>query len=145
MSFLPIKCLKVLVVFSVGFVVGSFLSFKFVYEFGYLSRQGTFKILSKYTKDKKISADELYDETLSENLFHEVKIICWIVTHPENHRNKSLHIKSLWGKRCNKLLFMSTEEDPELGTVALPVGAGRGQLWHKTLEIYKYVSHCKPT
>jgi glycoprotein-N-acetylgalactosamine 3-beta-galactosyltransferase len=29
--------------------------------------------------------------------------------------------------------------------VALPVGAGRGQLWHKTLEIYKYVSHCKPT
>jgi hypothetical protein len=92
------------------------------------------------SEHKTISADELYDETLSENLFHEVKIICWVITHPANHRNKSLHVKGLWGKRCNKLLFMSSKEDPELGTVALPVGDGRGKLWQKTVETYKHVS-----
>jgi hypothetical protein len=141
MSYVPVKCLKFLVVFSIGFAIGSFLSFKFVHKSDYPKLQGTFERLTMHTKHITISADELYDETLSENLFHEVKILCWVFTHPANHRNKSLHIKGLWGKRCNKLLFMSTEEDARLGTVALPVGAGRGQLWHKTLETYKYVSH----
>jgi hypothetical protein len=87
-----------------------------------------------------LSADGLYDESLSLSLFHEVKILCWVFTHPDNHHNKSMHVRNLWGKRCNKLLFFSNEEDPVLGTIKLPVEKGRKYLWNKTILAYHYVS-----
>ena len=37
--------------------------------------------------------------------------------------------------RCDHLLFMSTEDDPELGTVKLQVGEGRESLWGKTKKV----------
>ena len=34
---------------------------------------------------------------------------------------KAVHVKNTWGAHCDKLIFMSTEEDKELGAVALEV------------------------
>ncbi|XP_073821326.1 glycoprotein-N-acetylgalactosamine 3-beta-galactosyltransferase 1-like [Musca autumnalis] len=76
---------------------------------------------------------------LAQTLYHEVRILCWILTTPQNHEEKAKHVKATWGKRCNMLLFMSTAEDPELGSVALPVPEGRDYLWGKTKEAFKYV------
>ena len=77
--------------------------------------------------------------SLSEKLFDEVKVLCWVMTDPENHKTKALHVKRTWGKRCNKILFMSTQNDTELETIALPVGEGRDNLWAKTKEAFKYI------
>lgn len=41
-------------------------------------------------------------------LYKDVKVLCWIMTCPSSHRQKAVHIMRTWGKRCNKLLFMST-------------------------------------
>jgi glycoprotein-N-acetylgalactosamine 3-beta-galactosyltransferase len=77
---------------------------------------------------------------LSQSLLSkEVKILCWVMTNPANHATKAKAVKETWGKRCNKLLFMSTELDAELGTVALNVVEGRDYLWAKTKEAFRYV------
>lgn len=120
--------------FISGFVLGNFIGVLFPFDTVGISLN-----LSEPSKDVDLSADGLYNEKVSQKLFHEVKILCWVFTHPDNHYNKSMYIKNLWGKRCNKLLFMSHEEDPLLGTVKLPVGEGRGQLWNKTIATYFYV------
>lgn len=76
---------------------------------------------------------------LSEYLFNNTRVLCWIMTNPTNHMFKAIHIRRTWGKRCNKLLFMSTQEDKELPTVKLNVEEGRHNLWNKTKEALNYV------
>uniref|UniRef100_A0A1A9ZHR4 Glycoprotein-N-acetylgalactosamine 3-beta-galactosyltransferase 1 n=1 Tax=Glossina pallidipes TaxID=7398 RepID=A0A1A9ZHR4_GLOPL len=79
------------------------------------------------------------NRTLANRLFSEIRVVCWILTGPKNHAKKAIHVKRTWGSRCNKLLFMSSAEDEELGTIKLAVGEGRGNLWHKTREAMKYI------
>ncbi|XP_017023854.1 glycoprotein-N-acetylgalactosamine 3-beta-galactosyltransferase 1 [Drosophila kikkawai] len=77
--------------------------------------------------------------TVAEQLKREVRILCWVMTNPTNHKKKARHVKRTWGKRCNILLFMSSGQDDELPTVRLNVGEGRENLWAKVKEAFKYV------
>ncbi|XP_039502620.1 glycoprotein-N-acetylgalactosamine 3-beta-galactosyltransferase 1 [Drosophila santomea] len=79
--------------------------------------------------------------TVAEQLKKEVRILCWVMTNPTNHKKKARHVKRTWGKRCNILLFMSSAADEELPTVKLDVGEGRENLWAKVKEAFKYVYH----
>lgn len=89
--------------------------------------------------DEYVTKSPDLNTTLADKLYDEVKILCWILTGPANHEKKAIHVKNTWGSRCNKLIFMSTKEDTELGAVKLPVGEGRGNLWNKTREAFKYI------
>ena len=37
------------------------------------------------------------------------RILCWISTYPPNHRTKAIAVRDTWGRRCDKILFMSNE------------------------------------
>lgn len=82
---------------------------------------------------------ELYNYDLSDKLFDEVKILCWVMISPENHRTRGVHIKNTWGKRCNKLLFMSSEDDQEIGAIALPMIEKITHLWTKVRKAFQYI------
>jgi glycoprotein-N-acetylgalactosamine 3-beta-galactosyltransferase len=63
------------------------------------------------------------------------------MTNPVNHKMKAKHVKATWGKRCNVLLFMSSQLDESLPTVKLEVREGRDQLWAKTRAAFNYSYH----
>uniref|UniRef100_A0A0P4W8Q1 N-acetylgalactosaminide beta-1,3-galactosyltransferase n=2 Tax=Scylla olivacea TaxID=85551 RepID=A0A0P4W8Q1_SCYOL len=75
----------------------------------------------------------------AEQLKAKVRVLCWVMTNPKNHEKKARHIKATWARRCNKLVFISSVEDKELGTVAVNVGEGRNHLWEKTKAAFSYV------
>ncbi|XP_037827389.1 LOW QUALITY PROTEIN: glycoprotein-N-acetylgalactosamine 3-beta-galactosyltransferase 1-like [Lucilia sericata] len=75
----------------------------------------------------------------NDNLFNTTRVLCWILTNPTNHLTKAIHIRHTWGRRCNKLLFMSSKEDNDLPTIKLDVEEGRENLWNKTRLALKYI------
>ncbi|XP_055923159.1 glycoprotein-N-acetylgalactosamine 3-beta-galactosyltransferase 1-like [Eupeodes corollae] len=93
-------------------------------------------IINANNNNKKNSIENI---SLATRLYNETRVLCWILTGPANHMKRAIHIKKTWGSRCNKLLFMSSAEDEELGTIKLPVGEGRKNLWFKTREAFKYI------
>lgn len=82
----------------------------------------------------------LYNSSIADELNKNIRVLCWILTTPENHKTKAIHVQKTWGKKCNKLLFMSTQYDRNIeGLVALPVKEGRGTLWDKTRSALQYI------
>ncbi|KAH6932869.1 hypothetical protein HPB50_010429 [Hyalomma asiaticum] len=78
-------------------------------------------------------------------LRQRVRVLCWVLTTPENLAKKARHVAATWGRRCNRLLFMSTSpsHEPEMQqsvVLNLTVAERRNALWAKTkaslIELY---------
>ncbi|KAF1785016.1 Fringe-like [Phytophthora cactorum] len=67
----------------------------------------------------------------------KTRILCWVNTYHANH-DKRLHaIKRTWGRKCDKLLFMSDIEDLSVPTVQIVAPPLHETLWQKHREIVR--------
>ncbi|KAM3858203.1 glycoprotein-N-acetylgalactosamine 3-beta-galactosyltransferase 1 [Diretmus argenteus] len=55
-----------------------------------------------------------------------------------NYLSRAKHIKETWAKRCDKVLYMSSEKT-DFPTVGLNVSEGRDNLYWKTIRAFQYV------
>ena len=92
-----------------------------------------------FHRENERNYENFYNETLSTILYDNVKLLCMVMTQPKNHRTKAIHVLQTWGKRCNKLVFISSETDLVLDTVVLPIEESRDVLWTKTRMSFLYL------
>lgn len=138
----PLRYLKPVFIFSLGFALGILIA-----DFMTPTRNKTSpEIISERVTtekpklanqtDKVLTANELYSKPL--DLFNEIKILCMIMTNPNNHKTRAVHVKNTWGKRCNKLIFLTSAPDSELDTLILPVQEMKIALRNKTKQSFTY-------
>lgn len=91
-------------------------------------------LLLQTTHPALIDLSSLPTTSSIDNLHHEVKILCFILTQPINHQTKAQAVNNTWGKRCNKLVFISSENDDNLDIITVNVTEEHRYLWDKTKQ-----------
>lgn len=76
-------------------------------------------------------------QPISQDEMKRVRILCWVNTYHKNHQSRLLAIKRTWGKKCDKLLFMSDIEDLSIPTVRIMAPPLHETLWQKHREIVR--------
>ncbi|XP_011189310.2 glycoprotein-N-acetylgalactosamine 3-beta-galactosyltransferase 1 [Zeugodacus cucurbitae] len=81
------------------------------------------------------------ESSLQQQLAAEVRVLCMVLTTPTLHETRAAHVKATWGKRCTRLVFLSSEADEELGAVAVVNSTADtyDMLWHKVRQGFSYV------
>lgn len=79
------------------------------------------------------------EDEVARYLQQKVRVLCWVMTSPSNIHSKARHVKATWGKRCNVLLFMSSEQEDSLPAIGLDISEGRDYLWGKTRKAFQYI------
>lgn len=126
--------------FTFGLLAGFTVTLLFIYPEKLLYRTNVSRMfVTDFDNQSAIFNTELYEDYLSKKLFDEVRVLCWVLTGPSSHRSKAIHLKRTWGHRCEKLLFMSSEIDPILDSIALPVEEGRNDFWDKTRHALNFI------
>lgn len=69
----------------------------------------------------------------------KVRVLCWVMTSPENHKTRAIHVQGTWGKRCDKLLFVSEQSDKSLPVLKVSVKHGREHLTAKTMTAFDHI------
>lgn len=79
------------------------------------------------------------DGKLADALYKRVRILCWVMTGPNNLEKKARHVKATWSRHCNIVVFISSVDNPDFPTVGLNTKEGRDQLYWKTIRAFHYV------
>ncbi|XP_005999516.2 glycoprotein-N-acetylgalactosamine 3-beta-galactosyltransferase 1 isoform X2 [Latimeria chalumnae] len=97
-----------------------------------------FKMNAASPKDNRLKTKD-EDRSVAEDLSKKVRILCWVMTGPQNLQTKAKHVKATWAQHCNKVLFMSSTDDKDFPAIGLDTKEGRDQLYWKTIKAFQYV------
>ncbi|KAH9524969.1 Glycoprotein-N-acetylgalactosamine 3-beta-galactosyltransferase 1 [Bulinus truncatus] len=79
------------------------------------------------------------DDTVARKLKDKVLVLIWVMTAPSTLKTRGQAVKDTWAKRCNKVLFFSSEADPSFPAIGLNVSEGRDHLTAKSSKAWKYI------
>ncbi|XP_047476977.1 glycoprotein-N-acetylgalactosamine 3-beta-galactosyltransferase 1-like [Penaeus chinensis] len=87
----------------------------------------------------EITNSETKLQAEAEEKIRKLKVLCWVPVAAKNHNTSARVVMETWGKRCDRLVFMSSVNDPSIGAVNLGVKETYNNLWLKTRAALRYI------
>ncbi|XP_040281703.1 glycoprotein-N-acetylgalactosamine 3-beta-galactosyltransferase 1-like [Bufo bufo] len=132
--------------FNLGILVGFFTIFLLLNNITNSFRTEAPLAIRSWEKNKHIALLQKFPHShqpgssnVSNDLSQKIRILCWIMTGPNNLNTKAIHVKYSWTRHCNVVLFMSSTSNDSFPTVGLGTKEGRDQLYWKTIRAFQYV------
>lgn len=98
-------------IFLTGICCGYILFVLFTEKIVDPKKYGQIQLVSKIV--------EMNSSSQSVESVKKIRILCFLNTMPESYSKKAVHIRNTWHKHCDKLLFVSTLMDMNLGALGL--------------------------
>ncbi|KAM8977547.1 glycoprotein-N-acetylgalactosamine 3-beta-galactosyltransferase 1-like [Pelodytes ibericus] len=131
--------------FHLGVLMGFFIAFalfRLVLEAGNPPHPIAMRSWKHMEHSAFLNAAHVHDsgnKSVNDDLYHKVRVLCWIMTGPKNLDTKAIHLKYSWTRHCNVVLFMSSVTNESFPTIGLDTKEGRDQLYWKTIRAFQYV------
>lgn len=77
---------------------------------------------------------------IKKNSIPKMRIICILSTAVKYHKTKAIHVKTTWGKNCDKLIFATATTDLNINAMDFNITDNYSQLWGKTKRAM-YAAH----
>ncbi|CAH1795476.1 unnamed protein product [Owenia fusiformis] len=93
------------------------------------------------TETTKLFEDgiQYHDNTrLADSLYKRVRVLCWILSSPDNLKRKAQHVRATWAKRCNIVIFISSKTNTNFPAVGFNTTEGVYHVTAKTMHAFKY-------
>ncbi|XP_050335471.1 glycoprotein-N-acetylgalactosamine 3-beta-galactosyltransferase 1-like [Bactrocera neohumeralis] len=129
---MPVRKRRLLVHFITGLVIGALLAV--VVSFWRPYRRELIQANTRYRHSHMVAMKN-DNNSIPTDLSQAVRVLCWIVTNREHHKSRAQHVKRTWGRRCNKLIFVSWQNDQESGIKQ----EDSLNSWSKIQAVLKYI------
>ncbi|KAL5007663.1 hypothetical protein ScPMuIL_016469 [Solemya velum] len=83
--------------------------------------------------------ENMDDNSQAIDIYEKVRVLCWVMTYPAVLEKKTIHVKNTWTRRCNVILYFSSENNEIFPTIGLDVEEGREHLTAKTMHAFRYI------
>ena len=142
-----VPTLSMLSTFAWGLVVGVVTMFLFEhcnylqYAHKYVEQgfNTNTEIKRNFSKYKDHADNLLKQHRTTQEQAKSPRILCWIMTSPNNMRSRAKSARDTWGKRCDILLFFSSKADPSFPAIGLNVTEGAPKLFDKARASLDYI------
>ncbi|XP_060084504.1 glycoprotein-N-acetylgalactosamine 3-beta-galactosyltransferase 1-like [Ylistrum balloti] len=81
----------------------------------------------------------LVNTSLADDLSKKVKVFCFIATTTSNLLTKAKAVNDTWGKRCDKILFVTSSPSKLSMTISFNIEDSRSHLTGKTMSMIHYI------
>ncbi|KAM4701039.1 glycoprotein-N-acetylgalactosamine 3-beta-galactosyltransferase 1-like isoform 1-T2 [Discoglossus pictus] len=130
--------------FNCGILIGFLTAFYLAHNILEVSKPQKPLALRSWKNIKNLQQDITHfhfpaNNSVSNELSQKVRVLCWIMTGPNNLDTKAIHLKYTWTRHCNVVLFMSSITNDSFPTIGLNTKEGRDQLYWKTIRAFQYV------
>lgn len=128
------------------FVLGLFLYVHLLYIknkgmwFDYENVSNDMSSIQSY-RPEDIEDDDtiLVNTSVADDLSKRVKVFCFIATTTANLLTKAKAVNDTWGKRCDKILFVSSSPSELSMTISFDIEDSRSHLTGKTMTMLNYM------
>lgn len=97
-------------------------------------------VLQRRKENVTLASDaETINVSTSDELSGQVRVLCWVMTSPDNLETRARHVRDTWARRCDKTLFVSDYADADFPTIDISVPHGRQHLTAKTMRTFDYI------